>query len=105
MDKAVILDNVRGLSKGNIGVPLLLLVILAMVTLPVPPFLLDVLFTFNMPLSIVVLLVCGYSDRRLHFAIFPSISVIRNLMRLSLNVASTRVVLLAGMKGVMRLVK
>lgn len=99
MDKAVILDNVRGLSKGNIGVPLLLLVILAMVTLPVPPFLLDVLFTFNIALSIVVLLVCVYSDRPLDFAIFPTIILIATLMRLSLNVASTRVVLLAGHEG------
>jgi flagellar biosynthesis protein FlhA len=99
VDKAVILDNVRGLSKGNIGVPLLLLVILAMVTLPVPPFLLDVLFTFNIALSIVVLLVCVYSDRPLDFAIFPTIILIATLMRLSLNVASTRVVLLAGHEG------
>ncbi len=99
MDRAVILDNVRSLSKGNLGVPLLLLVILAMVTLPVPPFLLDVFFTFNIALSIVVLLVCVYSDRPLDFAIFPTIILVATLMRLSLNVASTRVVLLYGHEG------
>ncbi|WP_286239951.1 flagellar biosynthesis protein FlhA [Neptuniibacter halophilus] len=99
MDRAVILDNVRGLGKGNLGVPLLLLVIMAMVTLPVPPFLLDVFFTFNIALSIVVLLVCVYSDRPLDFAIFPTIILVATLMRLALNVASTRVVLLYGHEG------
>jgi len=99
VDRAVILDNVRSLTKGNLGVPLLLLVILAMVTLPVPPFLLDVFFTFNIALSIVVLLVCVYSDRPLDFAIFPTIILVATLMRLSLNVASTRVVLLYGHEG------
>lgn len=99
MDKAVILNNVKSLGRGNIGVPLLLLVILAMVTLPVPPFLLDVLFTFNIALSIVVLLVCVYSNRPLDFAIFPTIILVATLMRLALNVASTRVVLLYGHEG------
>lgn len=99
MDRAVILDNMRSLGKGNIGVPLLLLIILAMVTLPVPPFLLDVFFTFNIALSIVVLLVCVYSERPLEFAIFPTIILIATLLRLALNVASTRVVLLYGHEG------
>jgi len=99
VDKAVILNNVRSLGRGNIGVPLLLLVILAMVTLPVPPFLLDVFFTFNIALSIVVLLVCVYSNRPLDFAIFPTIILVATLLRLGLNVASTRVVLLYGHEG------
>ncbi|WP_415902772.1 flagellar biosynthesis protein FlhA [Neptuniibacter sp. QD29_5] len=99
MDKAAVIDNVKSLGRGNIGVPLLLLVILAMVTLPVPPFLLDVLFTFNIALSIVVLLVCVYSNRPLDFAIFPTIILVATLMRLALNVASTRVVLLYGHEG------
>ncbi|MCP4596510.1 flagellar biosynthesis protein FlhA [Neptuniibacter sp.] len=99
MDRTVILDNVRSLGRGNLGVPLLLLVIMAMVTLPVPPFLLDVLFTFNIALSIVVLLVCVYSERPLDFAIFPTIILVATLMRLALNVASTRVVLLFGHEG------
>ncbi|MFW1677687.1 flagellar biosynthesis protein FlhA [Pontibacter sp. JAM-7] len=99
MDRAVILQNIRNLGQGNLGVPLLLMAILAMVTLPVPPFLLDTLFTFNITLSIVVLLVCVYSSRPLDFAIFPSIILIATLMRLALNVASTRVVLLYGHEG------
>lgn len=99
MDRAVLIQNVKGLSQGNLGVPLLLLVILAMVTLPMPPFLLDVLFTFNIALSIVVLLVGVYALRPLDFAVFPTILLVATLMRLALNVASTRVVLLYGHEG------
>ena len=87
------------LKKGNLGVPLLLLVILGMMTLPVPPFLLDVLFTFNIALSIVVLLVGVYAMRPLDFAAFPTILLVATLLRLALNVASTRVVLLHGHDG------
>ncbi len=89
----------RNLSQGNLGIPVLLLVVLAMVTLPMPPFLLDVLFTFNIALSLVVLLVGVYSLRPLDFAVFPTILLVSTLLRLSLNVASTRVVLLEGHKG------
>ncbi len=99
MDKAVFLSNARGLSQGNLGVPFLLLIILAMVTLPVPTFLLDMLFTFNIALSIVVLLVGIYALRPLDFAVFPTILLVATLMRLALNVASTRVVLLHGHEG------
>ncbi|MGB0732695.1 MAG: flagellar biosynthesis protein FlhA [Pontibacterium sp.] len=99
MDRAAILSNIRSIGQGNLGVPLLLLIIMAMVTLPMPPFLLDVLFTFNIALSIVVLLVSVYSLRPLDFAVFPSILLVATLMRLALNVASTRVVLLYGHEG------
>ena len=92
-------QNVKRMGHGNIGIPLLLLVILAMVTLPIPPFLLDVFFTFNIALSIVVLLVCIYALRPLDFAVFPTILLAATLMRLALNVASTRVVLLNGHEG------
>ncbi|AUM68903.1 flagellar biosynthesis protein FlhA [Pseudomonas fluorescens] len=81
------------------GVPLLLLVMLAMMMLPVPPFLLDVFFTFNIALSIVVLLVCVYALRPLDFAVFPTILLVATLLRLALNVASTRVVMLHGQDG------
>ena len=64
-----------------------------------PPFLLDVLFTFNIALSLVVLLVSVYALRPLDFAVFPSILLVATLMRLALNVASTRVVLLYGHEG------
>lgn len=99
LDRAALLSNARGASRGNLGVPFLLLIILAMVTLPVPTFLLDVLFTFNIALSIVVLLVGVYSLRPLDFAVFPTILLVATLMRLALNVASTRVVLLYGHEG------
>ncbi|UTW02750.1 flagellar biosynthesis protein FlhA [Amphritea atlantica] len=99
MDRAAIYSNVRGVGKGNLGIPFLLLLVLGMVTLPMPPFLLDTLFTFNIALSIVVLLVCVYSMRPLDFAVFPTILLIATLMRLALNVASTRIVLLYGHEG------
>ncbi|NVK42661.1 MAG: flagellar biosynthesis protein FlhA [Oceanospirillaceae bacterium] len=89
----------RSLSQGNLGVPLLLLVVIAMVTLPMPPFLLDVFFTFNIALSLVVLLVCVYALRPLEFTVFPTILLVATLLRLALNVASTRVVLLYGHEG------
>ncbi|MDB6049950.1 MAG: flhA [Pseudomonas sp.] len=92
-------NNLVGISRGNLGVPLLLLVMLAMMMLPMPPFLLDVFFTFNIALSIVVLLVCVYALRPLDFSVFPTILLVATLLRLALNVASTRVVMLHGQDG------
>ncbi|WP_028239471.1 flagellar biosynthesis protein FlhA [Stutzerimonas azotifigens] len=92
-------NNLAGVGRGNLGVPLLLLVMLGMMMLPVPPFLLDVLFTFNIALSIVVLLVCVYAMRPLDFAVFPTVLLVATLLRLALNVASTRVVLIHGHDG------
>ncbi|MCI0912560.1 flagellar biosynthesis protein FlhA [Pseudomonas putida] len=103
MDRSQLINNARhnlaGLGRGNLGVPLLLLVMLAMMMLPIPPFLLDVFFTFNIALSIVVLLVCVYALRPLDFAAFPTILLVATLLRLALNVASTRVVMLHGQEG------
>src|SRR5690606_25528246 len=79
--------------------PAFLLIIMAMMTLPMPPFLLDLFFTFNIALSLVVLLVSVYSLRPLDFATFPTILLVATLLRLALNVASTRVVLLHGHEG------
>jgi len=89
----------RNLAQGNLGIPVLLLVILAMMTLPLPPFLLDVLFTFNITIALVVLCVAVYAMRPLDFAVFPTILLVSTLLRLALNVASTRVVLLSGHEG------
>ncbi len=86
-------------AQGNLGIPLLVLVLLGMMTLQVPPFLLDVSFTFNIALSLVVLLVSVYATRPLEFAAFPTILLVATLLRLALNVASTRVVLLEGHAG------
>jgi len=99
LDRVAILKSVKSFTDGNLGVPLVLLVILAMVILPMPAFLLDVFFTFNIALSIVVLLVGVYSLRPLDFAAFPTILLLATLLRLALNVASTRVVLLYGHEG------
>ena len=82
------------LAQGNLSIPVMLLVLLGMMTLPLPPFLLDTFFTFNIALSIVVLLVSVYAKRPLDFAIFPTILLVATLLRLALNVASTRVVLM-----------
>ena len=79
--------------------PLLIIMILAMMILPLPPFLLDILFTFNIALAIMVLLVSLYTKKTLDFAVFPTVLLITTLLRLSLNVASTRVVLLEGHTG------
>lgn len=94
-----VLQQVRSFLAGNLGVPVMLMVLLGMMTLPVPTFLLDVFFTFNIALSIVVLMVSIYAGRPLDFAIFPSVLLVATLLRLALNVASTRVVLLEGHEG------
>ncbi|ENC6658428.1 flagellar biosynthesis protein FlhA [Aeromonas hydrophila] len=86
------------LTKG-VGTPLLVLASLGMVVLPIPPLMLDILFSFNIALSIVVLLVAVYTRRPLEFAAFPTVLLLATLLRLALNVASTRVVLLEGHNG------
>ena len=95
--------NLRALI-GSIGlraaaVPMMIIMILTMMILPVPPFLLDLLFTFNIALAIIVLLVSLYTLKPLDFAVFPTVLLMTTLLRLSLNVASTRVVLLHGHTG------
>ncbi|MFB9134705.1 flagellar biosynthesis protein FlhA [Vibrio olivae] len=86
-------------GKGYLGIPLVLLMVLAMVILPLPPLLLDALFTFNIVLAILVLLVSTTAKRPLDFSIFPTILLVATLLRLTLNVASTRIVLLEGHNG------
>jgi len=83
----------------RLAAPLLVVLVLSMMILPLPPVLLDVLFTFNIALSLIVLLISLYTTRPLEFSIFPTVLLITTLMRLSLNVASTRVVLLDGHTG------
>lgn len=99
IDRKKVLGNARNLINGNLSVPILLLMLLGMMTLPLPAFLLDVFFSFNIALSIVVILVGIYSLRPLDFAVFPTILLVATLLRLALNVASTRVVLLEGHEG------
>ncbi|WP_315710329.1 flagellar biosynthesis protein FlhA [Brenneria uluponensis] len=79
--------------------PILILMILSMMVLPLPPFVLDLLFTFNITLSVMVLLVAMFTQRTLDFAAFPTILLFSTLLRLSLNVASTRIILMDGHTG------
>lgn len=88
-----------GAQMKALAGPLLIIMILGMMILPLPAFVLDLLFTFNIALAIMVLLVGMYTQRPLDFAAFPSVLLFSTLLRLSLNVASTRVVLLEGHTG------
>ncbi|WP_102363712.1 flagellar biosynthesis protein FlhA [Vibrio cyclitrophicus] len=93
------LPKIPNRAMPAIGAPVMVLATLAMVVLPIPAFLLDMFFTFNIALSMVVLLVSVYTRRPLDFAAFPTVLLIATLLRLALNVASTRVVLLHGHEG------
>ncbi|MDX1756671.1 MAG: flagellar biosynthesis protein FlhA [Marinobacter sp.] len=99
MDRALVLNNVKSLTHGSLGIPILLMGLLGMMILPMPTFMLDVFFTFNITLSIVILLVCVYALRPMEFASFPTVLLVATLLRLALNVASTRIVLLNGHEG------
>jgi flagellar biosynthesis protein FlhA len=84
---------------SGLGTPLLIMAALGMVILPMPSFLLDILFSFNIALSLVVLLITVYTLKPLEFGAFPAVLLIATILRLALNVASTRVVLLEGHEG------
>ena len=86
-------------ARNGLGVPVLVMVVLAMMVLPLPAFLLDVFFTFNISLSIMILLAVIYVRRALEFATFPTVLLGATLLRLGLNVASTRIVLINGHTG------
>jgi flagellar biosynthesis protein FlhA len=86
-------------GRHKFATPAFLLAILAMIILPLPPILLDVLFTFNIVLALIVILVSVNAKRPLDFSVFPTVILATTLMRLTLNVASTRVVLLHGHEG------
>ena len=90
---------VAGNNLKTLAGPVLIIMILGMMVLPLPPFILDVLFTFNIALAIIVLMVSLYTKNPLEFAVFPTVLLLTTLLRLSLNVASTRVVLLEGHTG------
>ena len=90
--------NAAALARGLAG-PVLIVMLLAMMVLPLPPFMLDMFFTFNIAFSIMVLLVGMNTVKPLDFAVFPTVLLVTTLLRLSLNVASTRIVLLEGHTG------
>ncbi len=94
-----VMTRARGLMRSGLGVPVLLILMLSMMVVPLPPFALDFLFTFNISLSLIILLVTIYALRPLDFVVFPSVLLLATLLRLALNLASTRVVLLYGHEG------
>ena len=94
--------SINTLKNGHYRIltgPMLILLILSMMVLPLPAFILDLFFTFNIALSIIILIVALFTKRVLDFAAFPTVLLFATLLRLSLNVASTRVVLLKGHTG------
>jgi len=100
MNGTLSLSNLFSSTNARaLAAPLFIVLILAMLVLPLPPFALDMLFTFNIALSIMVLLVGLSTKKALDFAAFPTVLLLSTLLRLSLNVASTRVVLLHGHTG------
>lgn len=90
---------VMGMPLNRLAVPLLVLLILAMMILPLPTFMLDVLFTLNIALAMIVMLVSLNARRPLDFSVFPTVLLLTTLLRLSLNVASTRIILMEGHTG------
>ena len=98
---ALVLDqpNSRMSFVNGLGTPAIMLMMLAMIVLPLPAMALDVLFTISIALSIMVLMASVYATRPLDFGVFPTVLLLATLMRLALNVASTRVVLLNGHTG------
>ncbi|EGV30509.1 flagellar biosynthesis protein FlhA [Thiorhodococcus drewsii AZ1] len=94
-----LVERLGGIGRLGLGAPVLLIALLAMLVLPLPPFLLDLLFTFNIALSLIVVMVAVYTPRPVEFAAFPTVLLLATLLRLALNVASTRVILLNGGSG------
>jgi flagellar biosynthesis protein FlhA len=99
MNGRALLNMMSEFARNGLGVPIMVMVILAMMMLPLPAFLLDVLFTFNISLSLIILLAVIYVRRALEFSSFPTVLLGATLLRLGLNVASTRVVLINGHTG------
>jgi flagellar biosynthesis protein FlhA len=99
-DPSLVLHNLfMRFGQRQLAGPVLILLILAMMVLPLPPFLLDLFFTFNIAISVIVMLVAMSVMKPLDFSVFPTVLLVTTLLRLSLNVASTRVVLLEGHTG------
>src|SRR6202049_1331513 len=99
MNARALLATFGEFARNGLGVPVLVMVVLAMMVLPLPAFLLDVFFTFNISLSIMILLAVIYVRRALEFAAFPTVLLGATLLRLGLHVASTRIVLINGHTG------
>ena len=94
-----VIGYLKAINGQGLAAPVIVIMMLAMVVIPLPPLILDMLFTFNIVFALVVLLVSVYAMRPLDFTVFPTILLIATLLRLALNIASTRVVLLEGHTG------
>jgi len=94
-----VLNNIQNLGRRGLVAPIMVIALLGMMIIPLPPIALDLFFTFNISLSIIIVLVSIYAERPLEFVIFPTVILVSTLFRLALNVASTRVVLLEGHTG------
>jgi len=99
MDFTKIINTLKSLTGLGLGAPLVILMLLALLVLPLPAFMLDLFFTFNIAFSLIILLVVIYTMKPLEFASFPTVILVATLLRLALNVASTRVVLMKGHEG------
>jgi flagellar biosynthesis protein FlhA len=99
MEKSATGTTFSKLLRSGLAAPILVIMVLAMMTMPIPPLLLDLFFTFNIALSLLVLLAAIYALRPLDFSAFPTILLTATLLRLALNIASTRIVLLEGHTG------
>ncbi|NNJ92740.1 MAG: flagellar biosynthesis protein FlhA [Gammaproteobacteria bacterium] len=99
MDFNQIKTNLSKLGWGGLGGPVLTIMLLAMIVIPLPAFLLDLFFTFNIALSLIIVIVVIYTMKPLDFAAFPTVILVATLLRLALNVASTRIVLMEGHTG------
>ncbi|HEY8036511.1 MAG TPA: flagellar biosynthesis protein FlhA [Methylobacter sp.] len=99
MDLTKLKAVLAGLGKAELGAPLVIVMVLSMLILPLPAFVLDLFFTFNIAFSLIILLVVVYTLKPLEFASFPTVILLATILRLALNVASTRVVLIEGHKG------
>jgi flagellar biosynthesis protein FlhA len=99
MTAAALTQRLVDVGRLGLGVPLLVVALLAMVVVPLPPLLLDAFFTFNITLSLIIMLAVIYVPRPVDLAVFPTVLLGVTLLRLALNVASTRVVLLHGHTG------
>lgn len=99
MDFQQLMQRIMPYLNHGLGAPIFLMLILGMLVIPLPPFLLDLLFSFNITLSLIIILAVIYVQRPLDLGVFPTVLLLVTLLRLSLNVASTRIVLLNGHEG------
>jgi len=99
VDIELVKSNFRTLGWKNAGGPVMMVMLLGMIMIPLPAILLDLFFTFNITLSLIIIIVVIYTVKPLEFAAFPTVILITTLLRLALNVASTRIVLMEGHTG------